>query len=84
MTKVNVGSHESLTLSLQQFDLTEENLKMFYNLKGLPLKALEANSVLDGLDESNLKLRHTFFKHQFAIIFEMKMALKTTFRESSH
>ena len=44
MTKVNVGSHESLTLSLQQFDLTEENLKMFYNLKGLPLKALEANS----------------------------------------
>ena len=29
-------------LSLQQFYLAEENLKMFYNLKGLPMKALEA------------------------------------------
>ena len=35
---------------------------------------------MDGLNESNLKLRHSFSKHQFAIIFEMKMALKTTFR----
>ena len=31
-------------LSLQQFYLVEENLKMFYNLKGLPMKALEARS----------------------------------------
>ena len=31
-------------LSLQQFYLAEENLKMFYNLKGLPMKALEAIS----------------------------------------
>ena len=31
-------------LSLQQFYLAEENLKMFYNLKGLPMKALEARS----------------------------------------
>ena len=31
-------------LSLQQFYLTEENLKMSYNLKGLPMKALEARS----------------------------------------
>ena len=30
--------------SLQQFYLAEENLKMFYNLKGLPMKALEARS----------------------------------------
>ena len=44
MTKVNVGSHVSLTLSLQQFYLTEENLKMSYNLKGLPMKAMEARS----------------------------------------
>ena len=29
-------------LNLQQFYLAEENLKMFYNLKGLPMKALEA------------------------------------------
>ena len=29
---------------LQQFYLAEENLKMFYNLKGLPIKALEARS----------------------------------------
>ena len=40
----NVGSHFSLTLSLQQFYLTEENLKMSYNLKVLPMKALEARS----------------------------------------
>ena len=40
----NVGSHVSLTLSLQQFYLTEENLKMSYNLKVLPMKALEARS----------------------------------------
>ena len=38
------GSHVSLTLSLQQFYLTEENLKMSYNSKGLPMKALEARS----------------------------------------
>ena len=31
-------------LSLQQFYLVEENRKMFYNLKGLPMKALEARS----------------------------------------
>ena len=31
-------------LGLQQFYLAEENLKMFYNLKGLPIKALEARS----------------------------------------
>ena len=31
-------------LSLQQFYLAEENLKMCYNLKGLPMKALEARS----------------------------------------
>ena len=40
----NVGPHVSLTLSLQQFYLTEKNLKMFYNSKGLPMKALEARS----------------------------------------
>ena len=44
MTKVNVGSHVSLTLNLQQFYLTEENLKMSYNLKSLPMKALEARA----------------------------------------
>ena len=31
-------------LSLQQFYLVEKNLKMFYNLKGLPMKALEVRS----------------------------------------
>ena len=31
-------------LSLQQFYLAEENPKMFYNLKGLPMKALGAGS----------------------------------------
>ena len=31
-------------LSMQQFYLAEENLKMFYNLKGLPMRALEARS----------------------------------------
>ena len=31
-------------LSRQQFYLAEENRKMFYNLKGLPMKALEARS----------------------------------------
>ena len=40
----NIGSHVSLTLSLQQFYLTEENLKMSYNLKVLPMRALEARS----------------------------------------
>ena len=40
----NIGSHVSLTLSLQQFYLLEENLKMSYNLKGLPTKILEARS----------------------------------------
>ena len=76
MTKVNVGSHVSLTLSLQQFYLTKENLKMSYNLKGLPMKALEAR--FDSGWFGSLKLRRTLSKHQFAVIFEMKMALKTT------
>ena len=40
----NFGSQVSLTLSLHQFYLTEENMKMSYNLKGLPMKALEARS----------------------------------------
>ena len=40
----NVGPHVSLTLGLQQSYLTEENLKMSYNLKVLPMKALEARS----------------------------------------
>ena len=33
-----------IRLSLKQFYLTEENLKMFYNLKVIPMKALEARS----------------------------------------
>ena len=37
-----VGSQ--VLLSLQQFYLTKENLKMFYNLEGIPMKALEARS----------------------------------------
>ena len=37
-----VGSQ--VPLSLQQFYLTKENLKMFYNLEGIPMKALEAKS----------------------------------------
>ena len=37
-----VGSQ--VPLSLQQFYLTKENLKMFYNLEGIPMKALEARS----------------------------------------
>ena len=40
----NVGPHVSLTLGLQQFYLTVENLKMSDNLKVLPMKALEARS----------------------------------------
>ena len=40
----NVGPHVSLTLGLQQFYLTKENLKMSYNSKVLPMKALEARS----------------------------------------
>ena len=40
----NVGSHVSLTLSLQQFYLTKENLEICCNLKGFPMKALEARS----------------------------------------
>ena len=31
-------------LSLEQFYLTKENLKMIYNLEGIPMKALEARS----------------------------------------
>ena len=31
-------------LSLQQFYLTEEKLKMFYNLKVIPMKVLEVRS----------------------------------------
>ena len=43
--KLNVDSQVSLTLSLHQVYLTEENLKLFfYNLKGIPMKALEARS----------------------------------------
>ena len=38
----NSGLQVSLTLSLHQFYLTEENLNMFYDLKGLPMKAMEA------------------------------------------
>ena len=37
-----VGSQ--VPLSLQQFYLTKENLKIFYNLEGIPMKALEARS----------------------------------------
>ena len=39
---------------------------------------------MNSLAESNHKLRHTFSKYQFAIIFEMEVALKTTFKASSH
>ena len=37
-------AHNLFNLSLQQFYLVEENLKMFYNFKGLPMKAMEARS----------------------------------------
>ena len=40
----NSGLQVSLTLSLHQFYLTEENLDIICNLKGLPMKALEARS----------------------------------------
>ena len=40
--KLIVGSQ--VPLSLQQFYLTKENLKIFYNLEGIPMKALEARS----------------------------------------
>ena len=40
----NSGSQVSLTLSLRRFYLMKENLNMFYNLKDLPMKALEARS----------------------------------------
>ena len=39
------------------------------------------NPILNGLAESNHKLRHTFSKYQFAIILEV--ALKTTLRALS-
>ena len=72
-------------LSMQQFYLAEENLKMFYNLKGLPTRGpWRPDPILDSLAESYHKLRHTFSKYQFAIILEMEMALQTTFKASSH
>ena len=37
-----VGSQ--VPFNLQQFYLTKENLKIFYNLEGIPMKALEARS----------------------------------------
>ena len=37
-----VGSQ--VPLSLQQFYLTKENLKISYNLEGIPMKALDARS----------------------------------------
>ena len=37
-----VGSQ--VRLSLEQFYLTKENLKMIYNLEGIPMKVLEARS----------------------------------------
>ena len=40
--------------------------------------------ILNSLAESNHKLRHTFTKYKFAVILEMEVALKTTFRVSSH
>ena len=40
--KLIVGSQ--VRLNLEQFYLTKENLKMFYNLEGIPMKALEARS----------------------------------------
>ena len=57
----------------------EGNLKIFYNLEGIPMKAL----ILNGLAESNHKLQHTFSKYQCAIIPEVEVALKTTLRASS-
>ena len=39
--------------------------------------------ILNGLAESNHKLQHTFSKYQCAIIPEVEVALKTTFRASS-
>ena len=77
-----VGSQ--VPLSLQQFYLTKENLKMFYNLEGVQWRPWRPDSILNSLAESNPKLWHTFSKYQFAIILEMEEALKTTFRASSH
>ena len=71
-------------LSLQQFYLTKENLKMCYNLEGVQWRPWRLDPILNSLAESNHKLRHTFSKYQFAIILEMEEALKTTFRASSH
>ena len=55
---------------------------MFYNLEGIPMKALEPDPILNGLAESNHKLQHTFFKYQFAIILEVEVGLETTPRAS--
>ena len=72
-------------LSLQQFYLVEENLKMFYNLKKVfQWRPWRPDPILNSLAESYHKLRHTFSEYQFAIILGMKMALKTTFKASSH
>ena len=59
--KLNVDSQVSLTLSLHQVYLTEENLKLFFY------------PILRGLAESNHKLQHSFSKYQFAIILEIKV-----------
>ena len=62
--KLNVDSQVSLTLSLHQVYLTEENLKLFFY------------PILRGLAESNHKLQHSFSKYQFAIILEIKVTPK--------
>ena len=49
---------------------------MFYNLEGIPMKALEARS--------DTEYGHTFSKYQFVIILETEVVFKTTFRASSH
>ena len=57
--ELTIGSQVSLTLSLHQFYLTEEKLKLFfYKLKDVLMKALKAKSDPDCLAKSNLKLRH--------------------------
>ena len=76
-----VGSQ--VPLSLQQFYLTKENLKIFYNLEGIQWRPWRPDPILNSLAESNHKLQHTFSKYQFAIILEVEVALKTTLRASS-
>ena len=67
-------------LSLQQFYLTEKNWKRFIIKKLFQWRSWKPDPILDGLAESNYKLRCPFSKHQFAIVLEMEVALKTTFR----